>query len=224
MDKIQKIKQEIERLSDEYPMSRGLLKHLDKFIDSLPEEHGCEVNFTTKNEDFEEEINNYIKDNFFGSGSMGFFSNRTKQELNSVDVANIASHFAEWGKNHFEDKSEIVSEDLDEAADKYAREQYPWQNGYEKWDLPIRDFIAGAEWQKQQMKEALQTEYEKGRFDMREEMMKDAVEGEVRKGYIGNQIVVSSKDGSSNYVAFDASYANEFCIGDNIKIIIIKEN
>lgn len=31
-----------------------------------------------------------------------------------------------------------------------------------------------AEWQKQQMKETLQTEYEKGRFDMREEMMKMA--------------------------------------------------
>lgn len=70
------------------------------------------------------------------------------------------------------------NEDLEEAADKYAKEQYPWQNGYEKWELPIGDFIAGAEWQKEQMKETLQTEYEKGRFDMREEMMKDAVDAE----------------------------------------------
>lgn len=38
MDKIQLIKQEIERLFDGYPMSRGMLKHLTIFIDSLPEE------------------------------------------------------------------------------------------------------------------------------------------------------------------------------------------
>lgn len=45
-DKVQLIKQEIGRLSDEYPMSRGLLKHLNKFIDSLPEEPKCIYNKT----------------------------------------------------------------------------------------------------------------------------------------------------------------------------------
>lgn len=96
------------------------LESLLRFIDSLPEESKCIYNRTLDerkkfckycsaacdvrieeelvNEDLEEEIDNYIKDNFFGSGSIGFFSNRTKQELNSIDVANIAHHFAEWQK------------------------------------------------------------------------------------------------------------------------------
>ena len=118
-EKIQKIRQEIERLKTkneivldkEYTQENKWHKigaydtcfQLSNFIDSLPEEPASE--------DLEEEIDNYIKDNFFGSGSMGFFSNRTKQELNSIDVANIARHFAEWGRNHFEDKSEMVSEE-----------------------------------------------------------------------------------------------------------------
>lgn len=81
--------------------------------------------------------------------------------------------------------------------------------------------IDGSMWYKQQMKEALQTEYEKGRFDMREEMMKDAIEGEVYKGYVGKQIVISSKDGNAKYVAFDRSYADAFNIGEKVKIIIV---
>lgn len=126
-------------------------------------------------------------------------------------------------------KEEPVSENLEEAADKYAKEQYPWQNGYEKWELPIRDFKAGAEWQKQQdykmyahvplkeihdtwqelkknkpdienypavcfqkgadwrenhMKELLITEYEKGRFNMREELLKDTADATIKFKYL----------------------------------------
>lgn len=117
-----------------------------------------------KDKELEEEINNYIKDNFFGSGSMGFFSNRTKQELNSIDVANIARHFAEW--------------------------------------------------KKQQMKETLQTEYEKGRFDMREEMMKALIGGEIVKD-IHNQLSVKSEPLN------DAFRDSKF--GEKVKIIIVKE-
>ena len=126
-------------------------------------------------------------------------------------------------------KEEPVSENLEEVADKYAKEQYPWQNGYEKWELPIRDFKAGAEWQKQQdykmyahiplkeihdawqelkknkpdienypavcfqkgadwrenhMKELFRTEYEKGRFDMREELLKDTADATIKFKYL----------------------------------------
>ena len=179
-DKVQLIKEEIERQKsfckktfdvlhpDDLDAAIAyahieLLDRLLQFIDSLPEEHASE--------DLEEEINNYIKDNFFGSGSMGFFSNRTKQELNSIDVAYIARHFAEWQKERdYLQYSHISLKDIKDAwqtlkKNKPDIESYP----------PIC-FVKGAEWQKQQMKEALQTEYEKGRFDMREEMMKDTVE------------------------------------------------
>jgi hypothetical protein len=47
--------------------------------------------------------------------------------------------------------NEPTSNDLEEAAKKYAMKEYPWQHGYESWNSPIKDFKAGAEWQKQQM-------------------------------------------------------------------------
>lgn len=59
----------------------------------------------SEEEELEEEISNYIKDNFFGSVSMGFFSNRTNQELDSIDVVNIAYHFAEWQKQQMVEKA-----------------------------------------------------------------------------------------------------------------------
>ena len=59
-------------------------------IDALQEE--------PVSEDLEDEIGNYIENNFFGSETMGFFSNKTKEELNDKDVADIARHFAEWQK------------------------------------------------------------------------------------------------------------------------------
>ena len=127
---------------------------------------------------------------------------------------------------------EPVSEELEEEILSY------WRNELTTEDVVSIDrecfaYIARhfAEWQKQKDKQLVgatqkisyQHGYDEGRIDMREEMMKDAVEGEVRKGYVGNQIVIHSKDNSAKYVAFDASYADEFCVGDKVKIIIAKE-
>lgn len=115
------IKQEIERryncekcypLDIEANVAAAVLQELLLFIDSLPKESGCEVNFTTKNENLVEEVDNFLKDQVFG------------KLINRYAGIALARHFAEW--------------------------------------------------QKQKMKDALQTEYEKGRFDMREEMMKMA--------------------------------------------------
>lgn len=50
-----------------------------------------------KDVDLEKEINKYISDNFFGSQTMGFFSNRTKEEPNDQDIALCAKHFYELG-------------------------------------------------------------------------------------------------------------------------------
>ena len=44
-----------------------------------------------------EEIDNYISNNFFGSQTMGFFANRTKEEPNDEDIAIVAKHFFELG-------------------------------------------------------------------------------------------------------------------------------
>jgi Cu/Ag efflux protein CusF len=62
------------------------------------------------------------------------------------------------------------------------------------------------------MKEALQTEYEKGRFDMREEMMKDAVDATIL-------------DVDAQTIEFGLWPEKLLGIkeGDKVKIIIVKE-
>lgn len=50
-----------------------------------------------KEVDLEKEINDYISNNFFGSQTLGFFANRTKEEPNDQDVALCAKHFFELG-------------------------------------------------------------------------------------------------------------------------------
>jgi hypothetical protein len=50
-----------------------------------------------KEVDLEKEINKYISDNFFGSQTLGFFANRTKEEPNDEDIALVAKHFFEFG-------------------------------------------------------------------------------------------------------------------------------
>lgn len=99
--------------------------------------------------------------------------------------------------------SEEHNEDLEEAASKYVREDFH--------ERSRADFKAGAEWQKQQMKEALQTEYEKGRFDMREEMMKDALSGQIYRSHDGDVKILAVKGNT------DKLYR-----GTDIKFIILK--
>ena len=123
---------------------------------------------------------------------------------------------------------EPTSEDLEEASEEYAFtnwESDDYHEGAEE-DIPFdpightkKCFIAGAEWQKQQIKEALQTEYEKGRFDMREEMIKDAVDGEVAY-QIGNSVLAPT---DIRYkVVSDRVYIPNVKLGDKVKIIICK--
>jgi hypothetical protein len=113
---------------------------------------------------------------------------------------------------------EPTSESLEEAANFYANTHIEWFDS-EGNPCVMPAFKAGAEWQKQQMKEALQTEYEKGRFDMREEMMKDVVEGEVVYK-IGNAEIAPT---DVRYkVMSDRVYIPNVKLGDKVKIIIVK--
>lgn len=128
---------------------------------------------------------------------------------------------------------EPVSKDLEEAADEFGIRQ-----GVELKPFAIKFFTAGAHWQHgkdfddllqsemkfpkeyyekgkadamKEMKEALQTEYEKGRFDMREEMMKDAIEGWcINDGSILNDIRTVETEKSN------------LKLDDKVKIIIVK--
>lgn len=50
-----------------------------------------------KEVDLKKEIDEYISNNFFGSQTLGFFANRTKEEPNYVDIALCAKHFFKLG-------------------------------------------------------------------------------------------------------------------------------
>lgn len=101
------------------------------------------------------------------------------------------------------------NEDLEKAANQHSKKVF---HGLLVEDN-IAAFKAGAEWQKQQMKEALQTEYEKGRFDMREEMMKALVDGEIMKN-LNNQLCVKSEPIKNTF--------GEYKFGNKVKILILK--
>ena len=71
----------------------------------------------------------------------------------------------------------------------------------------------------QNMKEALQTEYEKGRYDRREEMMKDAVEGTVK--YEIGSAEIPQCDRRYQVLSDPAPIANAK-LGNKVKILILK--
>lgn len=95
---IETIRKEIERLNNmEYPcdtseQSTGFydaLERLEQFLDTLPEE---------KPVDLEKEIDDYISKHFYGSGTIGFLSNRNKDYPTGYDIALTARHFFNLGK------------------------------------------------------------------------------------------------------------------------------
>ena len=133
--------------------------------------------------------------------SSGKYSINSKQALEDIIV-------------FIDSLPEERNEDLEEASIAYscANPSERSDGMYDQTDIEWA-FEAGAEWQKNKMKEALQTEYEKGRYDMREEMMKTLVEGEIVKD-IHNQLSVKSEQINDTFGKF----------GDKVKIIIIKQD
>ena len=135
-----------------------------------------------------------------------------------------------WIEDFIDSIPEPASEDLEKAAQEYAENHF--QDFIETEDDPGYwcsrfGFIAGAEWQHgKDFDDLLQSEmkfpkefYEKGRFDMREEMMKDAVEGEVV--YQIGSAEITPTDIQYKVVS-DRVYIPNVKFGDKVKIIIVK--
>jgi hypothetical protein len=158
------------------------LESLLKFIDSLPEEPASE--------DLEEAADQYAL--------------RDSQAYKSVHCTYVDDKIAfkagaEWQKEKHNKQFGFL--DLKDCKDAYNE----WKSSQDNPSAALA-WVRACEWQKHQMKETLQTEYEKGRFDMREEMMKDVVDGEYWDGsiYLDNR-------------------PTEYKDGDKVKIIIVKE-
>ncbi len=124
---------------------------------------------------------------------------------------------------------EKPSEDLEEAADKYSNENEYMDVGFCVEPIYIghkteKAFIAGAEWQKEQMmKEWLQDRdgcfwdgVNEGKKAMRDQMIEDAVDGEVWESVHGLRDIVLQTEPFQKVM-------KGLKEGDKVKIIIVKE-
>ena len=69
--------------------------------------------------------------------------------LTVFDFEDIARHFAKWGAEHLRDSTKMIDKSLEEAAEEYT-DSSEWLIG-ENLEHIEAAFIAGAEWQKEQM-------------------------------------------------------------------------
>lgn len=131
-------------------------------------------------------------------------------------------------KNGKKDKYSRIVKDLEEAAKNFIINEFPPHVTSDNdadvesaYNRAIDTFIAGAEWHKKKMKETLQTEYEKGRFDMMDEMMKDAVDGIVHHFNGDKLAAMHYNDPKGTPMSIYVS-SKGLSAGDKVKIIIIK--
>ena len=133
-------------------------------------------------------------------------------------------------------QEEPVSEDLEEAAKRYATEGDEI-SGLHIIDEEVEAFKAGANWQKQQFEKdytnlcngiatakglAVTMAYDKGMADAREQMMKDAYDAYVSYIRDNSEAVVYLKNTSITMPShFPKKDLEE---GDKLKIVIIKED
>ena len=107
---------------------------------------------------------------------------------------------------------------LDEAA--FAYENTQWESGIKDCGYCPQDvydaFKAGAEWQKEQDQETIELAEDHamlaGRMQMKEQMMKDAVDGYVTLTLTGTLTVAATIKEEDNVG-----------IGDKVRVIIVKE-
>ena len=259
MDKIEKIKQEIERRINDlkgYVLQKGSdqrwvtaidqLTWIKAFIDSLQEEPTVK-GITWKDVNILDTLINQVRYEFpngIGEKSFGLavlekfqdyqddIEEPASEDLDFLVISLeetigtsphsrevIKEHLqkaAEWGRNHIEDKSEMVSEDLEEAANQHSKQVF---HGLLVEDN-ITAFKAGAEWKEQKDQETIELAEDHamlaGMNRMKEEMMKDAVEAFVN---------IYENTDDSNYVEFVTEQSPyKFKETEKCKIIIVKED
>jgi len=179
--------------ADQHPKYTAL-ESLLKFIDSLTEEPA--------NKDLEEAAEAFYNNCNLAKSS--WWDEGILHKMSESKETFIAG--AEWQKENHNKQFGFLN--LKDCKDAYNR----WKSTQDNTSAALA-WVRACEWQKQQMKEALQTEYEKGRFDMREEMMKALIGGEVVKD-IHNQLSVKSEPLNDAF--------RDIKFGDKVKIIIVK--
>ena len=120
--------------------------------------------------------------------------------------------------------SEEPDKSLEEAAEKYCE-----KINHRQTTIITDSFKAGAEWQKKRFEAEYELDwltdlkkdlYELGRKDEREQMMKEAVEGEVIKTDKHTSVRYKSFYGTDRY--FYGIADKQFKPGDKVRILVLK--
>ena len=116
-----------------------------------------------------------------------FFTSEEYEEAEKAGFGetHLARHFAKWGADHLRDTTKKMSEDLEKLRDLTHEVRVAYERGIEV-----------------------------GRKEQKEQMMKEAVEGEVM-GYIGGDYGM--------YISVDLPPEIKIDKGDYINLIIVKE-
>ena len=217
MNIIEQIKAEIERLKvehqtptfkgDEYEEGgvNGYQLALNKvlyFLDTLQEKSEKPINPVC--EGLEEEIKRCIYEPFFDLNGVAIKG--ATDYISVEDVANLARHFYEFGRqNEAVTDSVKFEEGFKTGREVGAREQ---KEQMMKSPLVSVGYMASEELQR--------INYENGRKDMKEQMMKEAVEGKVDEKTFGYKTI------RPDLKQLD-TILESLSEGDKVRIVIVKK-
>ena len=157
--------------------------------------------------DLDEELNKWRHNHFHGRRD----KDASGEYLERKSQLDLARHFAEWQKQQdYKIYAHIPLKDIHDAWQELKKNKPDIEN------YPAVCFQKGADWRENHMKELFKTEYEKGRFDMREEMIKDAISCNV-DWYDGFRLDYTQEQQDDILLKLGAD------VGDKVKIIIVKE-
>lgn len=118
-------------------------------------------------------------------------------------------------------KEEPVSEDLEQAINTYLATYFGGEKEKQEWPFIKKMVIHFAEWQKEQDKQWLAEEHKhifaKGRDSMKQQMMKDAVDGTFSFGELADGTPIDS------IFVLDKEVKSKYKEGEKVKLLIIKE-
>ena len=140
-------------------------------------------------------------------------------------------------------KEEPVSEDLEQAINTYLATYFGGEKEKQEWPFITKMVIHFAEWQKEQDKQWLAEEYkhifaqgrdsmkqqildsnttlqrtfELGKQEMKQQMMKEAVNGTFSFGELADGTPIDS------IFVLDKEARSKYKVGDKVKLLIIKE-
>lgn len=220
MDKIARIRQEIERLMDEYTDIaidshygtvnanhvvadlEQLVSFLDTFSEDPDNDASLEASASYDTQKYTPrpsvDIEDVARVQFASHAKV--FDKKRKAVFDWEQFKEVAGIFYGFGKkNSLPEESSCLkeSDDLEKAAEEYA---CSWREEGNKGVRELfpkpayRAFIAGAEWQKQQM-------------------LKEAVEGEIQMRYSGCLCAKTIR----------AINEDKFKFGDKVRIVVLKE-